>query len=233
MGKVLRFILLLPFIPLIYAFSCQALLFFRGIRLEEVAFFLLGLAVYLLLYVVFLNKRIDFLETLAHELTHAAAALAIFQMPRKLVVDPELGGKKAGVTETVGCFVVALAPYFLPIFTFPLLIVKPVVPSPFDKVVDFLIGVTLAFHYVRLLKDLLVKQTDITTTGTIFSAVFLIFLNLFLLVVILAVVSDNYSSIWEYFRSAFERTKVAYQATYEALRYVQLPSLEGLFVPKE
>jgi hypothetical protein len=230
MGKVLRFILLLPFIPLIYAFSYQALLYLQEVQFKDVVFFLLGLAVYLLLYVMFWNKRIGFLETLEHELTHAAAALTILQMPKKLVVDPKLGGGKGGVTETVGCFWVALAPYFLPTFTLPILLIRPIVPPPFDNIVNFMIGFTLSFHYVRLIKDLLVKQTDITKTGTIFSAVTLIFLNLVFLVGILAVVAGDYSSIPMYITASFERTKTAYEATYAAIKSQDLPTLDALRV---
>jgi hypothetical protein len=230
MGKLLRFILLVPFIPLIYAFSYQALFYFQELRFEDVVFFLLGLAVYALLYALFWNKRIDFLETLEHELTHAAAAVAILQMPTKLVVDPESRGGKAGVTETVGCFWVALAPYFLPTFTLPMLLIRAVVPPPFDKAVNFAIGFTLAFHYVRLIKDLLVKQSDITKTGIIFSAVSLICLNLVFLVVILAVVTGDYSSIVEYAKASFERTKVAYKTTYAIIKSIDLPTLDQLRV---
>lgn len=233
MGKLIRFILLLPFIPLIYAFSYQALLYLKGIGFEEVAFFLLGLAVYLLLYVIALGGKIDFLETLEHELTHAAAALAMFQMPGRLVVDPEGGGEKAGVTETVGCFWVALAPYFLPLFTLPLLSLKLIVSSPFDQVVDFLIGFTLAFHFVRLIKDLRVKQSDIVDTGTIFSVVVSVFLNLLFLIVVLTFVTESYSEIPAYIQASLDRTKEAYETTVQFIKSVQLPSLEGLSVWKE
>jgi len=234
MGKLIRFILLLPFIPLIYAFSYQALLYFKELRFEEVVFFLLGLVVYFLLYVIALEGSIDFLETLEHELTHAAASIMLFRMPSKLVVDLESGSRKVGeVKTTAGCFLVFLAPYFLPLFTLPLLLLKPIVPPPFDKIIDFLIGFTLAFHYVRVIKNLHGEQSDITKTGTIFSAVVLVFLNLVFLVIILAVVTGNYSSILEYFKASFERTKEAYKVAYETIQSVQLPNLEGLFVPKE
>jgi len=227
MSKLLRFILLLPFIPLICAFSYEAFLFFKGIEVKDIVFFLLGIGVYLLVYVVLLSGRIGFLETLEHELTHAAASLAVFHMPRKLVVDPEGGGKKAGVTETIGCFWVALAPYFLPLFTLPLLLLEPVVPSPFDRIVDSLIGFTLAFHYVRLGKDLRVKQSDITDTGAIFSFFVSVFLNLVFLVVVLAAVTGNYSGILEYFRASFATTKEAYKIAYEIIKSWKLPTLQG------
>lgn len=224
-GKILRFILLLVLIPLIYAFSYQAILFFQKIQLEDILFFLLGMGAYLLVYVIFLKHKIGFIETLVHELTHAVAALTIFQMPRKLVVDPDLGGGRAGVVETAGCFWVALAPYFLPLVTLPFLLIEPVIPSPFDKAVDFLIGFTLAFHLLRVFKDLRVKQTDITTTGTIFSAAVLIALNLIFLVIILAVVTGNYSGIWDYIKSSLARTVVAYQETYAAITSLELPDV--------
>jgi hypothetical protein len=149
-------------------------------------------------------------------------------MPSKLVVDPEARGKRAGVVETIGCFWVVLAPFFLPLFTLPLLLLKPVVPPPFDQVVDFLIGFTLAFHYVRLYNDLKVKQSDIIDTGIIFSLVFSVVMNLVFLLVILVVVSGQYSMIPEYFKASWERAVTAYQAVYQAVRSFDLTDLESL-----
>jgi hypothetical protein len=228
MAKLLRFILLIPFIPLIFAFSYEALLFLMQIEWKDTLFFLLGIVIYLVLYAYAWHEQMAFLETLEHELTHAAASLAILHMPGKLVVDPKGGGKKAGVVETVGCVWVMLAPYFLPLFTLPLLLVKVVVPPPFDKIVDLLIGFTLAFHYVRLYNDLKVKQTDITETGTIFAVIVSVVLNLVFLLVILAVVTGQYSLIPEYFKASWERTKAAYQAIWEFIKSVDLANLEWL-----
>jgi len=123
---------------------------------------------------------------------------------------------------------VALAPYFLPLFTLPLLLLRPVVPPPFDKVIDFLIGFTLAFHYVRLYNDLKTEQTDITKTGTIFSVFFAVAMNLVFLVVILAVVTGQYSMILEYFKVSWDRAKAAYQTIILAIRSVDIANLESL-----
>jgi hypothetical protein len=228
-GKLLRFAVLLLFMPLIYAFSYEAVLFLGKTNLEDLLDFLFGIVAYLLLYVLFLNGRIGFLETLEHELSHAAASLTILHMPGKLVVDPQSGGKAAGVVETVGCFWVALAPYFLPLFTLPLLLLRPIMPPPFDRVIDFLLGSTLAFHYVRLIKDLRVKQTDITSTGCFFSFVFAIFMNLIFLLLILTVVTGGYSRLPEYVQASWNRTKAAYAAAYQAITTLQIPDLKGLF----
>ncbi len=237
MGKLVRFMLLIPLLPAIYAFSHEAVLFVAQLNYEDLIFFLIGIAVYILLYVVILAGRIDFIEILEHELTHAVAALMLFQMPRKLVIDTEgvdkkngdeKGGAKkrdtqvAGVTETIGCFWVLLAPYFLPLFTLPLLLVKLVVPPPYDRAVDVLIGFTLAFHYVRLFKDLRVKQSDITTAGTIFAAVVSIFLNLLFLVLILALVTDTQASLPDYLTASIERAKQAYITVYEWVKSLEL-----------
>ena len=215
MGKLLNFVLLILLLPLIYAVSYEALLFFVQIEWKDTLFFLLGMAVYVLLYAVALTGKIGFLETLEHELTHAGASLAVFRMPSRLLVEP--GG---GETAAAGCFLVALAPYFLPLFTLPLLLLKPVVPPPFDRAVDFLIGSTLAFHYVRLYIDLKTEQSDITRTGTIFSVFFSVAMNLVFLVVILAVVAGQYSLILEYFKVSWERAKATYQTIIQFIRSV-------------
>lgn len=228
MAKLLRFILLIPFAPLIYAFSYEVLLFLTQIEWQDTLSFFFGLGAYVLLYALIPAEKMAFLETLEHELTHAMASLAVLHMPSKLVVDPKARGKRAGVTETIGCFLVVLAPYFLPLFTLPLLLLKPVVPPPFDRVIDFLIGFTLAFHYTRLYNDLRVKQSDITDTGTIFSVVISVFLNLAFLLLILTVVTGSYSALPEYFKASIDRAKKAYQTLYQTIKSVDLTSLEWL-----
>jgi hypothetical protein len=220
--KLLGPFLLLPFLPLLAAFSYEALLFIVGLKFEEVQFFLLGAVIYLFLYVIFLKGKIRFLETLEHELTHAAASIALVKMPTKLVVDVEKGGM---VERPKGCFLISLAPYFLPLFTLPLLLLKPIVPAPFDNVVDFLIGFTLAFHCVQVINSLRVEQTDITKTGTIVSVPLLVFLNLIFLVVILAVVSGNYGGILDYFQASWERTKEFYNWAIELVKSFTLPEV--------
>ncbi|NIV31856.1 MAG: hypothetical protein GWN58_20925, partial [Anaerolineae bacterium] len=68
MGKLVRFMLLIPLLPAIYAFSHEAVLFVAQLNYEDLIFFLIGIAVYILLYVVILAGRIDFIEILEHEL---------------------------------------------------------------------------------------------------------------------------------------------------------------------
>lgn len=62
-----------------------------------------------------------------------------------------------------------LTPYYLPLFTLPLLLLRPIAPQSIQQDVDVLIGVTYAFHLLTSIKDFGWKQTDIKSMGRIFS----------------------------------------------------------------
>jgi hypothetical protein len=223
-GKLIRFFVLVLLLPMIYAFTHEAFLFLRSnITFGLIQWPTLGFVVYLLIYTVFLKDRVEFFEGLRHELAHAISSLMLLQMPAGLVVRPS----GEGVTQnTSGCFLAALAPYYLPIFTIPLLLLKPILISPIDKVLDFFIGFTLASHYVSVIRDFHLGQSDITKTGVIFSIVMTLFLNLIFLAIIMTVVVENYAGILDYFKNSFDRTIEAYKTSIEFLRTKTIPAIQ-------
>ncbi len=113
-----------------------------------------------------------------------------------------------------------LAPYFLPLFTIPLLIARPFVEPTGNiiRIVDFFIGFTLSFHYFGLFKEFSPRQPDIAETGLLFSAGMTIVLNLVFLVIILGVVTGGHSQILEYFRLSLAAAPEYYQAVLDQLR---------------
>jgi hypothetical protein len=94
---------------------------------------------------------------------------------------------------------VTLAPYYLPLFTLPLLPLRLVMDSWPQALTDFLIGFTLAFHYASLIDELLMQrfglgQPDITNTGLIFSYVIIGLMNLVFLAIIKATLQEEWPS---------------------------------------
>lgn len=228
-GRLARLGLLLLLAPLLYAFLEQAYLFARSeITFERIVWFLAGMVCYLLFYAIVFhgNQDYEFVETFTHELAHAVVSISLLQMPQGFIVD--LKNRKAEVQTRSRSPFTALAPYYLPLFTIPFLLLKPIVLPPFHSLVDFFIGFTLGFHYVLFLNDFRLRQTDITKTGIIFSFVLTFFLNILFLVIILCVVINCYQCILDYFKASFLGAVDAYKAALEWLRSEAIPRAKDL-----
>jgi hypothetical protein len=115
-------------------------------------------------------------------------------------------------------FLIRLAPYYFPVFTIPLLIAEPLASFPLHEIIDFLIGFTLAFHFVGLRREFGLRQkTDIAPYGLSFPFCITCLFNTILLVIAICVVSSNYSGILNYFESSIARTPESYQAALQTL----------------
>jgi hypothetical protein len=227
-GKLIRFFVLILLAPLIYAFTYEALLFiFRsGITFKSVQWFLLGFALAMLIYAVLPRDRTIFWEVFDHELTHLITGLMFFKRPSSFVVAPGEADGAVGMPLGFGSTPIRLAPYCLPLFTLPFLLINPFLPPPFDQIANFLIGFTLALHYASLIAwEFRFSQTDFTNTGVIFSVVITIFLNIVVLVLILGIVTGNYTGLVDYFKNAYDRTGEAYTAALEFLQTGVIPAI--------
>lgn len=248
MGKLIRFLLkeLVGFplsvllAPLIYSFVCEAcLLLVSGVSFDSISWFVGGLLSYLFLYVPItwigdgLLYSIIFFEHLEHELGHSLVNFIFLRGTRKLIANPrgafiKLMGTPPSESEGeetstavflhVPNFMIRLAPYYFPVFTIPLLIAEPLASFPLREIIDFLIGFTLAFHFVGLRREFGLKQeTDIAPYGLSFPFCITCLLNTILLVISICVVSNNYLGILSYFESSIARTSESYQVAFQTL----------------
>ena len=227
MHKLIRLFVLLLLSLLAFSLVYEAFQFVRSeITLYDIRWFLYGFGLYFLLYVVTpLNSQIRFLEVLEHELSHTTMSLAFLQVPTKLKATSTEGGK---VESARGDFLTALAPYYLPLTTLPLLLIKPFVFDTLNDVLNFLIGLTLAFHYGAFSWEFRHKQDDRKDMGVIFSFIIVFIFNVVWLVIILGVVAGNYSSILVYFQRVFARTRALYTLILEGLRADEFPPPKDL-----
>ena len=214
MRKLLRLLILIVLAPFLYALAYEAYLFLvSNVRDYLVTGFTAGFAAYLLLYVPVFGHMVLFIEHFAHEMAHAIVAFVSLSTVRRLIVNPIPGPNEEGssVTTTSGSnCLTSLAPYYLPVFVLPLLIVKLVVVPRFHGVMNVLIGVATGFYYARLLREFRLSQTDIQKAGLIASLCLTAVLNAVFLVIILCAVLDRYSSILDYFQNSFVRTPKFY-----------------------
>lgn len=224
--KVVRCFVVLLLMPLICSCSVEALSFLAsGLDWRAVDWFLLGFMGCFLAYGVVrytggvLYSHFHFIRILRHELTHAVVAMAEGrEVKEMLVVNPaaRVASSQPHVTYGPGCLttLAALSPYYLPLFTLPFLVIRFLVLPWVRDGVDFLIGFTLAFHYISLTEELAIWQSDIRKTGVFTSYILIGFFNLAFLVLIKAVLHNDWSAVgrledvwrraWEWYRLVWE-----------------------------
>lgn len=219
MSKVIKLLVSPVLIPLVYAFVCEAFLFIiYNVDFQPVQWFLYGVLSYVLIYQLIRGDNITFVETFEHELGHAVLNLVWFRRFDEFLVNPK---KKSHVTTrgvfNIG-FLTSLAPYYLPVFSIPLLIVKPFLSASIRHVIDFLMGFNLAFHYVALLKEFYGQQPDIQKHTLVFSFLITCLMNAIILVIILCAVLEDYLLLLDYFDGSITRAIESYKVVFQELQ---------------
>lgn len=218
--KLFHFGLLLVLAPALCALAYEAGLFLlangRPILRNWATY---GFVAYGLVYLLIPPCLINFLEIFEHELGHAVAGLFLLQRVEKFTVDsPKRSGEV--ITAPGSLFLISLAPYFLPVFTLPLLVVRPVVFPSMEKIVDLLIGVSLGFHYMGLAREFRIQQMDISRYGLLFSLGVTAAMNLILLVIIFSFCLEQYAQIGAYFRHSLARMPGFYRLAWRLVLQV-------------
>jgi len=138
-------------------------------------FFVAGALAYSTLHLLF--KKPIMAYVFGHELTHALFAV-LFGGSVKSFHASDRGGR---VTITKSNFIITLAPYFFPLYTFiVLLLYGTAVAAGLQRAIAwlvFLAGATFAFHLVLTVIFLQTEQTDIREYGLIFSFPLIVLFN--------------------------------------------------------
>ncbi|MEW6557112.1 MAG: hypothetical protein AB1349_07140 [Elusimicrobiota bacterium] len=144
-------------------------------------------------FVIFLIKPLpNRFYIFGHELTHAFWAILFRGRVREFNVHSKTGS----VLTTKSNFLISLAPYFFPIYTFLIiavfyLLVFFVDVAKYIEWLFLLVGVSYSFHIFLTFDSLSVGQSDIKKTGRIFSYIVIFMLNLVMAVVVLKFVSPD------------------------------------------
>lgn len=146
-----------------------------GFSLESIAL-LAGMGLFSVLWGILPHPVKTYV--LGHELTHALWGLLFFSRPSNLKV----GEKGGSVRLTRTNFIITLAPYFFPFYTFLVIGAALVVrffvnPLPCLWMWMLGIGFTWAFHFLFTLQTLTVRQPDVALYGRIFSWTFIYIAN--------------------------------------------------------
>ena len=152
-----------------------------GFSAESVAL-LVGMALFAVLW-SFLPHPVK-TYVLGHELTHAIWGMLFLARPSRLKVG-ENGGS---VSLTRTNFLVTLAPYFFPFYTFVVIAAAMATrcfadPLPCLWAWMFGIGFTWAFHILFTIQTLSVRQPDVAACGRLFSWTFIYVANVALVLV--------------------------------------------------
>ena len=157
---------------------------------EEFWFFSLGAILWLIAF--FGLPRPMLIYVFGHELTHALWVLLMGGRVSRFRVGRD-GGH---IVTDRNNFLIALAPYFFPIYSLLVIGVYGLLSlfanlQPYGRLLYGLIGATWAFHFTFTCWMIPKKQTDLTDQGTFFSLVVIYVMNLMLLSVMLVLASPQ------------------------------------------
>ena len=157
---------------------------------EEFWFFSLGAALWLIAF--FGLPRPVVLYVFGHELTHA---LWVWMMGGR-VSRFKVGRHGGHILTDRNNFLIALAPYFFPIYSILVIALYGALSlfldlQPYGRLLYALVGVTWAFHLSFTCWMIPKNQTDLSDNGTVFSLVMIYLINLLLLCVMLILASPH------------------------------------------
>lgn len=212
-GNILRCIMLVPFAPLLFAFIYVAFFYVVQTPLDQIQSFLIAFLIAFPLWIILLSS-VKFWRIFGHEMSHVVLVKLTGRRMVELAVNTK--GESYAKYLPSSNALIRLAPYYFPFFSLPFLLVKPFVIDAMDDIFNALIGTSLAFHYVTVLFDLGLHQTDITDTGICFSIILTLVLNVIILVIVLAVVLTDYGMILDYFADSFNCAATIYSDIWQA-----------------
>ncbi|MBI5527500.1 MAG: M50 family metallopeptidase [Deltaproteobacteria bacterium] len=148
-------------------------------------------------------RRSQFFRTFEHELTHLLAAKAFFAKWESLNVKSSGDGEVRYSRESN--FVIALAPYFLPLFAAAFALLSPALHPKIAVYALVPAGFLLMHHLYSSIAEMLVGQPDIRESGRIFSFAFIALLGLLTYGCIIAFAAGGCPAVLEYLMAGPER----------------------------
>ena len=176
MWRVIKFLFFIisPFGIYIYGKEFLNLFLYQhAYTLPNVQVFLTGLIPTSLLWFI-LGSKLTFFHVFEHEFTHMIIGLLFFKKPRVFIAS-EYGG---AVELYGGNFIITLAPYFFPTFSYLLLLIFPLLNPSFYNYFYLSLGIITGYHISSTLIEFDFGQPDIITSGIVFSLLFCLFMNI-------------------------------------------------------
>lgn len=193
----------------------QAMIYAVGkfLRLPNTLLWLgVGAALYIVLYLFYFARQEKFWSVFEHELTHALFAILFFRKVHAFEVKRGAGGS---VKIDSNNFVVGLSPYFFPLLAVPIVLVKPSFGFQHQAMLNGLLGYTLMFHLVHLVKEFHPQQPDIKKHGMLFSIVVLLFFNLFFIGLAIASLGGNWGDMRDFLYLGYYESMLFVKKTWQ------------------
>jgi hypothetical protein len=228
--KIIKWLLGPLLIPLVIASVLEArLLFVEQLSFGLVRWLAIGAAVALFLPLLIGEQNWHFLQVVEHELTHLFCGVLTQRQAVDLRIFPE---ENQRYFQSRGYFssgfLSDLAPYYLPLFSLPFLAVRACCNARWCVVLEVLIGFTLSFFLLRVLRELRPYQTDLQRHTVLFSFLVVILLNLFIAVLSLALLVGDWTLVPTYMRQVLERAQLYYGTMFVRLQEAELWEALGI-----
>lgn len=169
------------------------------------AAFAAGGIIYFLLWAMFLSKRGSFWSVIEHEMTHALFALLFFKKVHSFSAKRRRGGN---VVIEGDNFIIALAPYFFPLLSIAIVVIKPSILNQYQWILQGLIGFTLMFHLVHLATEFHPSQPDLQRSGMVFSFIVVLFFNLLFVGLCITALRGGWADMGNYLRQGLLEGKL-------------------------
>ncbi len=186
---ILFALLLLPSCVAV-AYSTLRQIIHSGDFRQTIAFFLIGFASYLTFFLAFRKPVRAYI--VGHELTHALWVFLFRGKVREIRLSKRGGQIKATKSNTL----IALAPYFFPLYTIALMAAYSLLSiwinfGNYYRLVVAAIGFTWSFHLLLNIFIIQRGQEDLRISGSFFSLVIIILFNVIVFGLIMCFVSEG------------------------------------------
>lgn len=191
---------LLMLLLIVPAFQLDFMLVKKMMNMEYLLNFFLPFAIVVIFFLIMPSLSGSFFAIVEHELTHMLFAVLTLHKPKGLDINQDVGGSFSFIGK--GNWLIALAPYFFPTFTFLLMIgliwyekIYGALP-PYRLV---LFGIFIGYHFIVTLFEIHPKQTDFEVAGPVFSICFIPGANLVIYGMLFAYLLKGWIGIAAYY----------------------------------
>lgn len=185
--------------------------------------FWVGIIIYFLFQIIFFKPMQTYV--FGHELTHAIAGLLSGAQIKKFKVSQN----KGSVSLNKDNIFITLSPYFIPLYSIIIIITYFCLSWFIDTAYLypyylFLSGAALSFHYALTFYVIKIGQEDLKVYGSFFSLVFICFINIIVVVLVLALIFPYSIDIKKFFINVSQNAVYLYKYIFAGV-YQWLASL--------
>ncbi len=197
-------LMLLVIVP---AFQLDCMLIKKMMNMQYLLNFFLPFAAVVIFFLIMPSLSGSFFAIVEHELTHMLFAVLTLHKPKGLDINQDVGGSFSFVGK--GNWLIALAPYFFPTFTFVLMAGLVGYVAIYGKLPDYhliLFGIFIGYHFIVTLFEIHPKQTDFEVAGPIFSICFIPGSNLLIYGMLFAYLQKGWLGMAAYYVQLWHRS---------------------------